>query len=522
MFEKLGAGRGPDTLIAVALFFIALVVRLPFLDLVPPWWNSEIAEALDAAQLALGHSFPLVVPSQPHLGPVAVYPLAVVLDLVGLNPLLPRVVVAICGALTVSATFVLVRVMGGRWIALLAAGLLATNSFHILINSHIFWTNSFTPLLTTLAMLALISSLERATPPPFSRHVWLVSAFLLWGLALQSHPSVWTLVPGLLVAVFLEPRYRANLRLAWTWWAPLAGLAAYSNIIIFNLMTGLTSLTVLGAKSYALPEPRYLVPGFPGRVRDLALELWRVLSSNLSPTIALDLVSVGIAIWVLSALSLAGIKRRGLLFWSTISAGLLIAFLNQAYNVGYAERYVMFLVPMVLAVMVLGIQDLARWIQYESRARHWKKGAAVLGVGVCAFLVARPVLPLLDFYMQEIQAGRSNEAYLPWSELAAGYAGTGYEVLLDEDLNQFQAVLNGSDVGNTLEYLFRLNGVEAHFATAAQLEILRKGLTATPIEMRLESSGFELRQENLWLCLVREPTRRAVIIYPGRNGTCSG
>src|SRR6185295_8474488 len=44
----------------------------------------------------------------------------------------------------------------GQIVGLLAAGLFATNGPHVVVNSHIAWSNCLTPLLTTLAFWALV------------------------------------------------------------------------------------------------------------------------------------------------------------------------------------------------------------------------------------------------------------------------------------------------------------------------------------------------------------------------------
>lgn len=514
------ASRALDLLLASALFLAALSVRLPYLALVPPWWNSEISEALDAANIALGSSLPLVVPSQPHIGVVGIYPLALLLKLISLNPFLPRIFTAVCGALTVAATFALVRVIGSRSSALVAAALLAANPFHILINSHIFWTNSLTPLFTTLAFTALLRTLE---PNPAlaiqSRRRWLVLAFFLWSLALQSHPSVWALAPGILVALLLEPRNRESLRAAWTFAAPLVGLAAYSNVLVFNLLTNFASLRVLSAKTYALPNPPDFFPGFPERLGNLLLELVRIVSGTLGP-LQWDAPTTAIAVWGLGALAFALHHHRALVLFPALSSVLTIAFFNQAYNLAYAERYVMFLVPLLFAMMALAVSDIARALDLKTRAPILRRGALAIGIAFVVFLAARSLPSLLNFYAGEIQAGRSNETYLAWNNLSARYAGMSYRVFLDEDLNQYQAVRNASDVGRTLEYLFRMNGVETQVLGGARAQVLERGLAPVAFALQLDERGTELAQQRVWLCLADDPTRRAAFIYVGRNGLC--
>jgi hypothetical protein len=101
-----------------------------------------------------------------------------------------------------------------RIAGLLAAGLLATNGPHVVVNSHIAWSNCLTPLLTTLAFWALLRAGEAR---PF-----LPLAGLLLGLALQTHPLVVAMLPGLALAVLLHDA--RSLRTPWPWLAAAAFL----------------------------------------------------------------------------------------------------------------------------------------------------------------------------------------------------------------------------------------------------------------------------------------------------------
>ena len=96
------------------------------------------------------------------------------------------------------------RQLGGRLAGLVAALLLATNYVHIIINSHVAWSNSLTPFFTTLAMLFAAQAFgdrsgaekaEDTMAPPR----WMVATALATGLALQTHPTA--LVVALAIAV---------------------------------------------------------------------------------------------------------------------------------------------------------------------------------------------------------------------------------------------------------------------------------------------------------------------------------
>lgn len=515
---KLVLTHQPDAIVAACLLCLALAVRLPYLTLVPPFWNSELGEALAAAQIATGSSLPLMIPGQPHIGPVALYPLALILPLGGLNPFTPRVFAAVAGALTVIATFLLGRSVGSRGAATCAGLLAATNAFHILINSHIFWTNSLTPLFTTTALTVLIVSLRDAPlPRPVSRRGWLIVAFFMWGLALQSHPSVWTLLPGLGLAIALVPHLRLCLRAAWSWRAPLAFLFAYGNVIAFNLATGFASLAALTAKSYALPESNEVWQNLPGRLSDLAVELIRVLSSNLPVVLVPGAVAFTAVLWFTFALALCVKKRQTLLLYPTLSAILLLALANKAYNSGYAERYIMFLLPVACVMMGLAVEYVWQEFQKTAAPRVLKRTFALLAVVALAWWFTQPLAALADYYDLEIRSGRSNQTYLAWNDLASQYANSGYQVLLDPGLNQFQVVLNASDIGTTLAWFFEMHGI----VTAELAEQTPSGEPVAQFALPLARSGTEEQQRELVVCVIQNSTARRFYILPAENDRCA-
>lgn len=512
-----------DAVAALGLFGIALGVRLPFLTLIPSFWNSELGEALDAAEIALGQSLPLIVPGQPHLGPVAIYPLALVLRVGGLDPFTPRLFAAVAGALCAVATLLLGRAVGARGGAVLAGLLVATNALHILINSHIFWTNSLTPLFSTLALTALVLSLQvERVPRPLSRRGWFLLAVFLWGLALQSHPSVWTLLPGIGLGVMLDRRARLHLREAWSWLAPLAFVLAIANLFGFNLATGFASLVVLRAKSYALPEAGTLWQNFPERLRDFAVELLRVLSSNLPATFTLDGATLTVAVWFALALWLGLKQRQTLLFYPMLSAALLLALGNKAYNLGYAERYIMFLLPLASVLMGLAAEEAWHWLRRMTMSHVLRTALALAGIIALAWWIVQPLVTLRDYYDGEMRSGRSNAAYLAGDEVASRYAGSGYAVLLDPELKDYQVVLNASDIGSTLAYLFKMHGLETQSGVELTTRIPGGTFSGETFLLPLAQSGFEERGQHLVICVVRDSTARRLFVFPVKNNECPG
>lgn len=144
----------------------------------------------------------------PYLGPLFNYLLAGLFWIVGPGPWLPRSLMLVLGALTIVPTYLLAREISlsagatrSRAIAagIIAAGLLAVNAAHVVVNSHVAWGNCVTPLFTTTAgwLLARAARLTGDRAPLRGRGgLLLVLACVAFGLALQTHPSVAVLLPG--------------------------------------------------------------------------------------------------------------------------------------------------------------------------------------------------------------------------------------------------------------------------------------------------------------------------------------
>jgi 4-amino-4-deoxy-L-arabinose transferase-like glycosyltransferase len=177
------------TLVAV-LWLGALLVRLPDLQLIPAF-SDETEELWNAMLIAQGRDLPLVDASTPYNGPVWIGLAALAYRLSGNSLYAPRTLVALLGALTVVATYLLGRAWAGRVGGVLAAALLATAGGHVALNSHLAWSNCTTPLFTTLASWTLWLAVGR--PAAQSGRLLVLSAGL-WGLALQ---TLFVLLQGL-------------------------------------------------------------------------------------------------------------------------------------------------------------------------------------------------------------------------------------------------------------------------------------------------------------------------------------
>src|SRR5918911_1569949 len=133
----------------VGLLALALAARLPGLLLIPRFGDEQL-DVLYTMPLYRLQGLPLVA-FDPYNGALFSYLLAVMLWVVGPYPWTPRLLSMLLAVATVGLTYWLGRSLGGPIAGLVAGGLLLFSAVHILINSHIAWSNATTPFFTTLA-----------------------------------------------------------------------------------------------------------------------------------------------------------------------------------------------------------------------------------------------------------------------------------------------------------------------------------------------------------------------------------
>ncbi len=223
-----------DAAIVVGLALVAALIRWPNVHMVPPY-TDETEEALRAWAIAQDGFRPLVNVDS-YIGALWSYVVAAGFLAFGRNAELPRLASLVAGARTVGVTFLVGRRLFGQATGIVAALLLAGNAAHVLVSSHVAWSNCVTPLFTTTAFWLLLRALDRPGRP-----VPLVLAGLAWGLALQTHPSVITLLIGAgIYSLWRDPR----LPLRPAVWLGVVFLAlGYGNVLAYNLGTGFDTLT---------------------------------------------------------------------------------------------------------------------------------------------------------------------------------------------------------------------------------------------------------------------------------------
>ena len=109
-----------------------------------------------------------------------------------------RSVTLLVGVLTIPATYLLAREIGGRHEAWIAATLLAVSSAHTLATSHPAWSHALAPLLLTMGIWQVARSLKQDRPSG------LAAAGAWLGLALQIHLTMLATLPGIAIAIAIK------------------------------------------------------------------------------------------------------------------------------------------------------------------------------------------------------------------------------------------------------------------------------------------------------------------------------
>ena len=446
---------------------LATALRLSNIGMVPRF-NDETDEVIWSAAIAAGEHFPLAN-ILTYIGAGFNYVLAAAILVFGPDPLLARYVVMVMGLLTVGATFLLARELAlsavergrpvgcGQAVAvgLLAAGILAVSPVHIIVNSRISYAHSMTPLVTTLGLWLLV----RAARLQSGRA--LAASGLVLGFALQSHPTVLGLVPGL--AIFVLWRMRPLLLSRWGALAFLLGGLGCANLIVHNLVTDFGSVREGMSKSSAYVADRSdAAESYPVALRLEFEGFARTLAGAVGDRrfAEVPLSHPSVLAWIaLAPVALLAAARRGA--WLPLLLVppflLILPLFNAKFEPLFNGRYFMPLVPAIAASV--GLLVGAAW-RAPTSAVVGAMARAGLAVAV-VLLLASPLLALREYEQAALDEG-GNAPYYELADRIARERRPHERVLLDSDLGGVRLSSARDGIG-TVEYLltFRLDPVPA-------------------------------------------------------------
>jgi 4-amino-4-deoxy-L-arabinose transferase-like glycosyltransferase len=392
-----------DLLLVSVLLIVATAVRLPYLQLIPTV-TDEAFEVLAALPVSQGDLL-LYGPVDPTTGPLVTYLLAVAFWLFGPGVYLPRIVILVVGVLTVGATYMLGRSIKGRKAGFIAGALLAFSPIHIIVNSHVAWSNSATPLFTTLTFAVLHIALQRKDGR------LLVLAGFLYGLALQTHISMVVVLPGLLIWFLARRDILTWLSRPWPYLAVGAALLGYANMIVYNLITAGGGLANFQGHTYAwVSEPSWSAywTNLKVMVEAVALTLGGQVPKMHLPLN--DVVTAVLLVWLVAALVYATWRGERMPILVMLSTALIMPYFNKRYEGLFSQRYTAFLLPLAFATMGLAAtRAMDFW-----RRKPWPlpRAATVGGMVLVLLLAIYPVRTTFTYYATETQGDRDNRATL--------------------------------------------------------------------------------------------------------------
>jgi hypothetical protein len=467
----------PAALVELALVgglvLLAFALRWPRLWDVPVF-TDEWDEIGVSLQIARGQALPLTNVNA-ILGALPNYLMAAWFGLTG-GPTVyaPRLFVMTLAALQVVPTYLLARELllnvdpghlpAARRAGLAAGLLLAASGAHIVLNSHLAWAISTTPLFTTTALWLLV--LARRLQSARSR-AWtaggpeLALAGLWFGLALQTHVSVIPTMVGAALGVLVTLR-----RLVWTRWTVAAAVlfgVGYANMIAYNLRTGFETLAVAQDKSAGYDGGKSIP--YSEKLADLGESLFRLLGGALDGRPSLLAFLADPILLLAAALALGGLvflawRGQALPLLTVVAVALLMPIFNNRYEPLLSGRYLSPLLPICYAAASV-LLVLAALRSTPRLAGPWARAWAGLLPFLPVLLVSLYSLgQLQDLYGKMESSGRTNARLWRVLEQIQAHRQPGEVVVLDSRLDRRRLIEAGSgDIERVLKGVLNTEGI---------------------------------------------------------------
>lgn len=420
---------------AVVIAILALTVRIPYLHLVPHWSagneNYLALEILEGARPLTNQN--------PHLGALSPYIIALTFLITGVNPWTPRLIPLIAGIATVLLTWRLGVLTCSRRSGFLAGVLMSAAWYHVVFTSHYPWSNSLTPFFAT-AFLLVLHHLTCARHQPLSTRKYsslALAAGLLFGLGMQTHPEMISLLPVVILLLVIRARHAVRwLRSRTPWLMLIGGIAGYGNMIWYNCIHRFQSVSYgLTQPEYALTQ-EYTATSVAGNYLQEFLYLPRIILGFYDDSIPWRAYAGYSVLWLFWLLVLAGtalcIQRKQYIvpaaFWSMF---LIIPVINSNYTL-YLGRYLVFMFPPAL---ILVSETLNRGLDTTAPGRL-AGIPKLLSVALFALLFLMPVYRIRLYYGECEASGKTRERYFHLADLLKTSTLQRPLVLLDEDTGE--------------------------------------------------------------------------------------
>lgn len=454
---------GVEVVAITTIVLGAVAGRLPNL-LVIPAFTDEVEEVQLGLSIITAGARPLTN-VDPYIGPFWNYLLAGAFSLFGTSMAVPRGLAMAGGVLTVLLTFLLGRVWFGPRVALLGALLLGTSAAHIVVNSHVAWSNCITPVFTTAGLL-LVALAQRDSRPRL-----LPAAGLLFGLAFHTHPTATPVLVGAAIAIVLSRR--RWLLTPWPYVAGAAGALTNLNLVIYNLMTGGRTFRYAQEIQASYVQETGEAAGYLDRVGDLLLGLVRTLGNALDKRTSLleyagDPLLLLAGVLLVGGLLLAVRRRAWLQLAVVVSSVLVLPLVNPKYDPVLNVRYLAPILPICMLWIGSALEGAAlRTATWSSRARGVPRhvvgmiggSGTLLATALTFVMVGGSVLALNAYYADVRENARTGERILEVVRTARQAGAEGIPVVLDERLDRIAIGPGAGIVLRVLKLAFDLEGI---------------------------------------------------------------
>lgn len=438
-----------------ALFCLALALRLPRLGDVPRF-TDEGLEVLWGLAIAQGRHLPLTAVDA-YDGPLFAYLMAALFRLFGVHLLLPRLTIALAGALTVPATYALGWLLGGRVAALAGACLALTSPTLVVFSSHQGWTSSLAPFFTTLTAAALIAGVQR------QQSLLIALGGLLAALSLQAHPTTAAALTGLALWLLASPECRRWRRKGATLCAGAAlFLLGYAPMLIANARPDSPMLRESRQRAYAFAPTLDPVEYLRRLARLLEEIAYAVSGANLVSALPLRVALSGVSALLVSGallvLLLKGAHAVPAMFASTL---LLLPIVVK----GESLRYFAGLLPLAYAASGVLAARLMRRKPPSPRAlagRHFAEPrinialstAAVSALCLCGLAI------LAAFYRRADAQGMTNAAYFQLRDATRERHSCGPDlmIVIDPTADDNPRAVQTGFALQTVDYVLTMSG----------------------------------------------------------------
>jgi 4-amino-4-deoxy-L-arabinose transferase-like glycosyltransferase len=414
--------------LSLGLFVLALAVRLPNLMLLPRF-NEEGQEVLWGLDIALGRRLPLSAGVNPYLGPLFSYLIAVLFRIFGISVELPRLTVAVFGALTVPATYALGRMVWNRLAGLVAAGFVLTCPILILYSSHVGISGALPPFFATATLAAFYAANVKKTTGLLSL------SGLLAACTLQTHPITAVILFGMAVWFLSLPELKVRLRQR----------ELYIGLGLFILGCAPTILNLVQAYGLSPKSAQEisnalsptLAPGeyFSRLVTVSKLDGFFLGGGIGTGTVLLRVEAITLELLLLAALAVSWYRGNRLIPLVLVTSILILAVVLGELS----ERYIIYLLPAAYVAIGGLVTEILRRLQNARGSRQLAlfDGARVATLVLTGGLVFFPLVSLHTYYDEALVSGITNLEYFRLADVVRSNEACGAHLQVEEPLADY-------------------------------------------------------------------------------------